>query len=187
MRRRAMRILRPQPEAGSPATRFLWVDVDHPGQLPALWALLAERPCHLLIESGGSGGAHAYWKLAPPLGAAGPEPATGEAAEPIEQAHLRLIHRLGVDEHGKPDVADLACRERSRVTRLAGTVNYKTGQYARIVEADSGCRRTGSRSWSATCPTRSRWRPRRERPGRPAARTRTSGSRRPSTSRAWPG
>ena len=35
-----------------------------PGELPALWALLAERPCHLLIESGGSGGAHAYWKLA---------------------------------------------------------------------------------------------------------------------------
>ena len=48
-------------------TRFLWVDVDRPGQLPALWALLAERPCHLLIESGGSGGVHAYWRLAEPL------------------------------------------------------------------------------------------------------------------------
>src|SRR5215218_3430237 len=35
-------------------TRFLWVDVDQPGQLPVLWELLAERPCHLLIESGGS-------------------------------------------------------------------------------------------------------------------------------------
>jgi hypothetical protein len=33
-------------------TRALWVDVDQPGRLPALWALLAERPCHLLIESG---------------------------------------------------------------------------------------------------------------------------------------
>ena len=44
-------------------TRFLWVDVDQPGRLPALWAFLAERPCHLLVESGGSGGAHAYWKL----------------------------------------------------------------------------------------------------------------------------
>ena len=50
-------------------SRFLWVDVDEPGELPALWALLAERPCHLLIESGGSGGAHAYWKLAEPLAA----------------------------------------------------------------------------------------------------------------------
>jgi hypothetical protein len=43
------------------ASRFLWVDVDEPDRLPALWALLAERPCHLLIESAGSGGAHAYW------------------------------------------------------------------------------------------------------------------------------
>ena len=49
------------------ASRFLWVDVDRPGQLPALWAFLAERPCHLLIESGGSGGVHAYWKLSAPL------------------------------------------------------------------------------------------------------------------------
>ena len=32
-------------------TRFLWVDVDRPDGLPALWAFLAERPCHLLIES----------------------------------------------------------------------------------------------------------------------------------------
>jgi len=41
-------------------SRFLWVDVDQPDQLPALWAFLAERPCHLLVESGGSGGVHAY-------------------------------------------------------------------------------------------------------------------------------
>ena len=32
-------------------TRWLWVDVDQPGQLHALWAFLAERPCHLLVES----------------------------------------------------------------------------------------------------------------------------------------
>ena len=115
---------------------FLWVDVDEPGELPALWALLAERPCHLLIESGGSGGAHAYWKLAEPLAATQVEPTTGEAIEPIEQANLRLIHRLGVDADGRPCVADVACHERARVMRLAGTVNYKTGQYARVVEAD---------------------------------------------------
>ena len=56
--------------------------------------------------------------------------------EPIEQANLRLIHALGVDAHGRPRVADVACKERARVMRLAGTVNYKTGQYARVVEAD---------------------------------------------------
>jgi hypothetical protein len=117
-------------------TRFLWVDVDRPGQLPALWELLAARPCHLLIESGGSGGAHAYWRLNEPLAATRVEPTTGELIERIEQAHLRLIHRLGVDEHGRPNVADVACRERARVMRLAGTVNFKTGQHARIVEAD---------------------------------------------------
>ena len=47
-------------------TRFLWVDVDRPDGLPALWTFLAERPCHLLIESS-AGHAHAYWKLDRPL------------------------------------------------------------------------------------------------------------------------
>jgi hypothetical protein len=117
-------------------TRFVWIDVDRADQLDALWAFLAERPCHLLIESGGSGGVHAYWKLDRPLAATRVEPATGELIEPIEQAHLRLIHHLGVGDHGKPDVADPACRERARVMRLAGTVNWKTGQHARVVEAD---------------------------------------------------
>jgi hypothetical protein len=118
------------------AARFLWVDVDQPGQLHALWAFLAERPCHLLVESGGSGGVHAYWKLDLPLAAIRLEKTTGERIEPIERANLRIVHRLGVDEHGKPNVADPACAERSRVMRLAGTVNGKTGAYARIVEAD---------------------------------------------------
>jgi len=117
-------------------TRMLWVDVDRPGQLPALWAFLARRPCHLLIESGGSGGAHAYWKLDRPLPATEVIEQTGALVEPIERAHLRLIHHLGTDRHGKPNVADAACKDRSRVMRLAGTVNGKTGQHARILEAD---------------------------------------------------
>ena len=50
-------------------THTLWVDVDRPEQLPRLWAFLAERPCHLLAASGGSGGAHAYWRLREPLDA----------------------------------------------------------------------------------------------------------------------
>jgi hypothetical protein len=115
---------------------FLWVDVDQPGQLPALWAFLAERPCHLLVESGGSGGVHAYWKLAEPLPATRVIEATGELVEPIERAHLRLIHHLGIGPDGKPNVADPACAERSRVMRLAGSINGKTGAHARILEAD---------------------------------------------------
>jgi hypothetical protein len=118
------------------ATRFLWVDVDKPGELPALWAFLAERPCHLLISSGGSGGVHAYWKLAEPLPATRLDLATGELEEPIERAHLQIIHRLGVGPDGRPTVADAQCRERARVMRLAGTINYKTGEYARVIDAD---------------------------------------------------
>ena len=118
------------------ASRWLWVDVDQPGQLHALWAFLAERPCHLLVESGGSGGAHAYWKIEEPLLATRVVKATGELVEPIERANMRIIHRLGVGADGKPDVADPACAERSRVMRLAGAVNGKTGAHSRIVEAD---------------------------------------------------
>jgi hypothetical protein len=118
------------------ASHWLWVDVDQPGQLHELWAFLAERPCHLLVESGGSGGVHAYWKMAQPLPAARVVNATGELVEPIERANLRIVHRLGVGEDGKPNVADPACAERSRVMRLAGTINGKTAAYARIVEAD---------------------------------------------------
>jgi hypothetical protein len=117
-------------------TRWLWVDVDRPGQLHALWGFLAERPCHLLIESGGSGGCHAYFRLAEPLPGTRVVEATGELVEPIERANLRIIHRLGSGEDGRPSVADPACAERSRVMRLAGSRNGKTGAPARIVEAD---------------------------------------------------
>ena len=116
-------------------TRFLWVDVDRPDALPALWAFLAERPCHLLVESS-AGRAHAYWKLDRPLPATRVIESTGELVEPIERAHLRLIHHLGTGVDGKPNVADPACAERSRVMRLAGTENGKTGAHARILEAD---------------------------------------------------
>jgi hypothetical protein len=116
-------------------TRFVWVDVDEPDGLPALWTFLAERPCHLLVESS-AGHAHAYWKLDRPLPATVVIESTGERVEPIERAHLRLIHHLGTGADGKPNVADPACAERSRVMRLAGSVNGKTGEHARILESD---------------------------------------------------
>jgi hypothetical protein len=116
-------------------TRALWVDIDQPGQLHHLWALLAEKPCHLLVESGG-GGVHAYWLLNQPLPATDQNQPAGLRAEPIERAHARIIHRLGVDQHGRPNVADPACRDRSRLMRLSGSVNGKTGRPARILEAD---------------------------------------------------
>ncbi len=117
-------------------TRYLWVDVDKPGELPALWALLAERPCHLLIESAGSGGVHAYWRMEQPLQATTVNRETGELHEWIERANRRLIHALGCDPEGKASVGDPQCANRSRVMRLAGTINWKTGRYARIIQAD---------------------------------------------------
>jgi hypothetical protein len=116
-------------------TRALWVDIDQPGQLHHLWAFLAERPCHLLVESGG-GGAHAYWLLDQPLPATDDERRSDGRVDPIERAHERIIHGLGVDRDGRPNVADPACRDRSRLMRLSGSVNGKTGRVARILEAD---------------------------------------------------
>ena len=117
-------------------TRFLWVDVDKPGELPSLWGLLAERPCHVLVESAGSGGMHAYWQLAEPLSAVTVDRDTGERVERIKRANLRLIYRIGTGPDGRPSVADEMCAEQARVMRLAGTINYKTGRYARLVQVD---------------------------------------------------
>jgi RepB DNA-primase from phage plasmid len=122
--------VRAEPHAAKDAvahTRALWVDVDGPERLGVLRQFVRERPAHLIVETGGSGGVHAYWLLDRPLPATSVKGETGEVGEPIERAHRRLIHRLG---------ADPACRDRSRVLRLAGTVNHKSGAKARIVWAD---------------------------------------------------
>lgn len=108
-------------------TRWLWVDIDSPDKLPRLWELIAERPCHLLIESGGSGGCHAYWQLDQPLPATRSDSEGAELHQPIEEANSRLIGRVD---------ADPACRNRDRLLRLAGTQNHKRGQWARIIQAD---------------------------------------------------
>ena len=71
---------------------------------------------------------HCYLRLRSPL-----------RADAIEEAHERLIYALGYDlRSGRPvaTVADAACKDRSRVMRLAGTVNAKTGDLARIIWAD---------------------------------------------------
>ena len=116
-------------------TRWLWIDVDRPDRLDALWSFVAERPCHLLIASGGSGGVHAYWQLDQELPASWTR-ADGTISEPIERANGRIIRALGVDRAGRPDVADPQCAGRARVMRLAGTINHKSGAWSRILEAD---------------------------------------------------
>jgi hypothetical protein len=109
-------------------SRWLWVDIDDAGRLEGLYAFLAERPCHLLVSTGGSGaGVHAYWRLDRPVAAVRVDAHTGEASEPIERANARLIAHLG---------ADRKCCDRGRVMRLCGSPNYKRGEWARIVSAD---------------------------------------------------
>jgi hypothetical protein len=44
-------------------TRFLWLDVDGAEHLDRLWALLERYPATAIIDSAGSGGRHAYWRL----------------------------------------------------------------------------------------------------------------------------
>ena len=113
-------------------TRWLWIDVDGRDGLPVVRQLVRRKPAHLVIESG-SGGVHCYWRLRTPLLAR----ANGDNA--IERAHERLIYALGYewrDGTPVPTVADRACKDRSRVMRLAGTINGKTANHARIIWAD---------------------------------------------------
>lgn len=111
-------------------TNWLWVDIDGTEGLPAVRRFLSTKPAHLVTESAGSGGLHCYWRMDVPLRADG---------DAIERAHERLIFALGYTwKQGRPipTVADRACKDRSRVMRLAGTVNGKTGRHARVIWAD---------------------------------------------------
>jgi hypothetical protein len=71
------------------------------------------------------------------------DPTTGyvvreaDKVEWIERSNLRLIHQLGHTRAEKPSyIADKPIRERCRVLRLAGSVNYKTGRHAHIARLD---------------------------------------------------
>jgi hypothetical protein len=63
-----------------------------------------------------------------------------EAENWIERANLRLIHKLGTKTRDGLDVyvADIKCRNRSRLLRLAGTIHGESGEHARISYLDLG-------------------------------------------------
>jgi len=93
--------------------RVCWVDIDDPSALDALRGF-GRRP-HLVVYSG-SGGAHAYWRLA-----------RITDPEEIEAANRTLAHALGGDQ---------ASTDRARIMRLPGTINGKAGREARIAHLD---------------------------------------------------
>ena len=90
-------------------TRALWVDIDQPGQLHHLWAFLAERPCHLLVESGG-GGVHSYWLLDEPLPATDAGPTRGLLETDRTRAPAADPPPRRRSSTGKPNVADSPAR-----------------------------------------------------------------------------
>lgn len=75
----------PRPGAAAvEAGQVAWIDIDDPAMLGELRAF-EHRP-HLVVWSG-SGGAHAYWRLARPI-----------AADDVETANRKLCERLGGDQ-----------------------------------------------------------------------------------------
>jgi hypothetical protein len=109
-------LTRREPRAGKAGgilpARCAWVDIDEPANVDRLRAF-APRP-HLVVYSG-SGGAHAFWRLAVAL-----------SAQEVEAVNRKLAHHLG---------ADLGSTDRARIMRLPGH-NHKAGRACRIVFCD---------------------------------------------------
>ena len=94
----------------------VWVDIDESAGAERLRAF-PRRP-HMVVASGGSGGVHAYWRLAVPV-----SPGDGEAAN----------RALAVALGGDPQSTN-----RGRIMRLPGTLNRKRRRVAacRVVMCD---------------------------------------------------
>lgn len=122
-------------------THALWVDVDGDINHDEMYrvtfaALLARKPPHLIVESAGSGGRHAYWLLSDLLPGLTVDE-DGLRDEPIERHNRKILGLLGVrPDNPQESIGDQACANRTRVMRLAGTQNWKTGEWARIVALD---------------------------------------------------
>jgi hypothetical protein len=110
-------LTREQPSAGHAGVilpgSVAWVDLDDRGALARLRAFL-QRPT--LVVASGSGGAHAYWRLA-----------HEHSADDIEAANRKLCAALE---------GDAACTDRARIMRVPGTVNHKAGRACRLLYVD---------------------------------------------------
>jgi RepB DNA-primase from phage plasmid len=90
-----------------------WVDIDERANIDRVRAF--RHPPHLVAYSG-SGGAHAFWRLAPPV-----------APKELEAANRKLAAALG---------GDLASCDRARIMRVPGTDNHKAGRPCRLAYLD---------------------------------------------------
>jgi hypothetical protein len=90
-----------------------WVDIDDPTNVERL-RRFAHRP-HMVVRSG-SGGVHAYWRLAKAI-----------ALNELEATNRKLAHHLGADD---------GIWDRARIMRVPGTVNTKAGRLCRLTYVD---------------------------------------------------
>ena len=142
---------RAQRAGGKQAVQFsqwLWVDIDGAEHLGRLHELLQRKPAHLLVESAGSGGMHAYWRLAEPLPARQIRCPDGRViVNPLEvrqptrvRGRTRLV---GYRELAGKEVITLARRvdsiERANL-RLIHALGYVTRDGERVPVADRQCR-----------------------------------------------
>jgi len=138
---------RAQVRGGKPAvqwSRWLWIDVDGSEHLGRLDALLQRKPAHLLIESAGSGGMHAYWRLARRLPASKIRCEDGRIiVNPLEVREKDTRRLVGYRELGSKDVVTGATRvepiERAN-ERLLHALGYTGAAGAEVAVGDTVCR-----------------------------------------------
>jgi hypothetical protein len=99
----AMRVRRRGTRADLAPTALLWADCDTPRSLAALKAF-EPRPT-MIVASGSSQHAHAYWTLTQPL-----------PVEQLQHANRRIASVLGADQR---------CTDAARILRPPDTLNFK--------------------------------------------------------------
>ncbi len=142
---------RSQPRGSKQAvqwSQWLWLDIDGPEHLGRLQGLLERKPAHLLVESAGSGGMHAYWRLSEPLPAREIRLPDGRAiVNPVEVRQPTIkagrTRLVGYREQGSKDVVTCARKidwiERANL-RLIHALGYTTRNGQRVHVADRQCR-----------------------------------------------
>jgi hypothetical protein len=129
-------------------SEWLWVDIDGPEHLGRLQALLERKPAHLLVESAGSGGMHAYWRLSRPLPAREVTSPDGSMiVNPLEVREptgvLGYSRLVGYRARDTEDVVSVASKvdwiERANL-RLIHALGYTQTDGQPVPVADRQCR-----------------------------------------------